>query len=124
MQLRQCLSEDSYFKLLEFLTRDDPRIVDCRALGCEERVFCDEGDDFADLACPKGHRFCAKCDSGPHPLLSCSARRSQLEQEQELTTEVSYINLHLKVFPIWCQRITAVLIPPFLMSESVSPGEI
>ncbi|CAL1133800.1 unnamed protein product [Cladocopium goreaui] len=79
---QQCLPEDSYFKLLEFLTCDDPRIVDCRALGCEERVFCDEGDDFADLACPKGHRFCAKCDCGPHPLLSCSARRSQMEQEK------------------------------------------
>ena len=35
-KLRQCLPEDSYFKLLEFLTRDDPRIVDCRELGCEE----------------------------------------------------------------------------------------
>ena len=34
---RQVLPEDSYFKLLEFLTRDDPRIVDCRCLGCEER---------------------------------------------------------------------------------------
>eukprot|EP00434_Breviolum_minutum_P021752 symbB.v1.2.019200.t1/scaffold1512.1/size114451/11 len=79
---QQCLPEDSYFKLLEFLTRDDPRIVDCRELGCEERVFCDEGDDFADLACPKGHRFCAKCDHGPHPMLSCQARRSQLEQEK------------------------------------------
>ena len=36
-ELRQCLPEDSYFKLLEFLTCDDPRIVDCRALGCEDR---------------------------------------------------------------------------------------
>lgn len=45
------MPEESYFKLLEFLTRDDPRVVDCRA--CEERVFCDEGDDFADLSCPK-----------------------------------------------------------------------
>ncbi|CAK9068266.1 unnamed protein product [Durusdinium trenchii] len=79
---QQCLPEESYYKLLEFLTRDDPHIVDCRALGCEERVFCDEGDDYADLACPKGHRFCAKCDNGPHPSLSCAARRSQLEQEK------------------------------------------
>eukprot|EP00913_Durusdinium_trenchii_P030905 g28946.t1 len=34
---QQCLPEESYYKLLEFLTRDDPHIVDCRALGCEEQ---------------------------------------------------------------------------------------
>eukprot|EP00439_Symbiodinium_sp_Y106_P027094 s728_g3.t1 len=82
---QQCLPEASYLKLLEFLTRDDPRIVDCRARGCEERVFVEEGDNFADLTCPRGHRFCAKCDNGPHPAMTCDARRNQLQEEQSFS---------------------------------------
>ncbi|CAE8693242.1 unnamed protein product, partial [Polarella glacialis] len=57
---QQVLSQETYHKLLEFLTRDDPRIIECRGRGCEERVFVDEGDDFSDLTCPRGHRFCAR----------------------------------------------------------------
>ena len=33
----------SYLKLLEFLTREDPHIFECKQLGCEERVFLDDG---------------------------------------------------------------------------------
>jgi len=80
---RQCLSEETYHKLHEFLTRDNPHIHDCKRLGCEERVFLDDGDDYADLACPRGHRFCAKCELGPHPGISCDEREEQVERERK-----------------------------------------
>ncbi|CAK0844730.1 unnamed protein product, partial [Prorocentrum cordatum] len=70
---QQCLSEQTYHKLLEFLTRDDPHIFECKHVGCEERVFLDDGDDSTDLACPNGHRFCGGCEHGPHPGVSCEA---------------------------------------------------
>jgi len=79
---QQCLPEETYHKLLEFLTRDDPRIVECRSLGCEERVFCEDDDDYADLTCQFGHRFCAKCENGPHPGLSCDEQLDKLNKEQ------------------------------------------
>jgi len=78
-----CLPDCTYQKLLEFLTRDDPRVFDCRATGCEERVFVDTGDAFNDLCCPKGHRFCGQCDNGPHPDMSCESRREQLENARK-----------------------------------------
>jgi len=78
---QECLSDDTYHKLLEFLTRDDPHIMECRHRGCEERVYMDDNDDFADLHCPRGHRFCAKCENGPHPQISCEARQEQLQRE-------------------------------------------
>lgn len=80
---QQCLEQDSFDKLLEFLTRDDPHIYDCRHLGCEERVFLDDADDYADLQCARGHQFCAKCDNGPHPGLSCEAQLERLEVQKK-----------------------------------------
>jgi len=80
---QQCLSEDTYHKLHEFLTRDNPHIYECKHPGCEERVFLDDGDDFADLACAKEHRFCGKCDLGPHPQMSCEDREEQVEREKK-----------------------------------------
>mmetsp|Transcript_77950 Transcript_77950/g.215493 ORF Transcript_77950/g.215493 Transcript_77950/m.215493 type:complete len:1080 (+) Transcript_77950:124-3363(+) len=79
---QQCLSEETYHKLLEFLTRDDPHIYECKQAGCEERVFLDDGDDFADLACPRGHRFCGRCEHGPHPEMSCEERQEELDRER------------------------------------------
>lgn len=80
---QQCLPEGTYHKLLEFLTRDDPHIYACKWKGCEEQVFLDDGDDWSDLACPRGHRFCARCDDGPHPGITCEARRAQQERERK-----------------------------------------
>eukprot|EP00928_Gymnodinium_smaydae_P013316 TRINITY_DN14869_c0_g1_i1.p1 TRINITY_DN14869_c0_g1~~TRINITY_DN14869_c0_g1_i1.p1 ORF type:complete len:1167 (-),score=140.02 TRINITY_DN14869_c0_g1_i1:30-3509(-) len=80
---QQCLSEESYNKLLEFLTRDDPHIYECKARGCEEKVFLDDGDDFSDLACPRGHRFCGSCELGPHPGLSCEAQQERKDKERK-----------------------------------------
>jgi len=80
---QQILSEETYHKLLEFLTRDDPHIYECRQLGCEERVFLDDGDDYADLMCRKGHHFCGKCENGPHPGISCDDKHDQLERERK-----------------------------------------
>ncbi|CAE7936781.1 ARI10 [Symbiodinium sp. KB8] len=51
----------------------------------EANVFVEEGDNFADLTCPRGHRFCAKCDNGPHPAMTCDARRNQLQEEQSFS---------------------------------------
>ncbi|CAE8662072.1 unnamed protein product, partial [Polarella glacialis] len=75
---QQVLSQETYHKLLEFLTRDDPRIIECRGRGCEERVFVDEGDDFSDLTCPRGHRFCARCEEGPHQGRSCEEHQEEI----------------------------------------------
>jgi uncharacterized protein YfcZ (UPF0381/DUF406 family) len=80
---KECLEEDSYNKLLEFLTRDDPRIIDCRHLGCEERVFLDDNDDWADMMCPRRHRFCAKCEEGPHAGLTCEQHQEKKALEQK-----------------------------------------
>jgi hypothetical protein len=80
---QQCLSEQTYHKLLEFLTRDDPHIFECKHVGCEERVFLDDGDDSTDLACPNGHRFCGNCEHGPHPGVSCEARLEQVDRERK-----------------------------------------
>jgi len=80
---QQCLSEETYVKLHEFLTRDNPNIYECGKPGCEEKVFLDDGDDFADLACPRGHRFCGKCHSGPHRSMTCEEREEQMELEKK-----------------------------------------
>lgn len=80
---QECLSEETYHKLLEFLTRDDPHIFECKYIGCEEKVFLDDDDDWSDLACPKGHRFCAKCDGGAHPGMSCEKRQHHLDKERK-----------------------------------------
>lgn len=84
---QQVLSAESYHKLLEFLTRDDPHVYECKHLGCEEHVFLDDNDDFANLQCARGHRFCAKCDNGPHRGMSCEARQEQLDRSQKRETE-------------------------------------
>lgn len=80
---QQVLPEETYHKLQEFLTRDNPHIYECRDIRCEERVYLDEGDDAANLECALGHRFCARCDNGPHPRLTCDERLEQLEREQK-----------------------------------------
>lgn len=77
---QQCLPEGTYHKLLEFLTRDDPHVFECKHVGCEERVFLDDGDDHTDLACPRGHRFCGYCDQGAHPGASCEERQEELDR--------------------------------------------
>merc|ERR1712185_519168 len=51
--------------------------------GCEERVFMDDDDDPADLRCPQGHRFCAHCNLGPHPNMTCEDRQEQKDKEQK-----------------------------------------
>lgn len=79
---RQCLSEQTYHKLHEFLTRDNPHIHECKHPGCEERVFLDDGDDSSDLACPRGHHFCGRCSQGPHPGTSCEEWEEQMVREQ------------------------------------------
>lgn len=78
--LQQCLPEQSYYKLLAFLAREDPRICQCGKPGCEEFVFWDENDDPADLVCASRHRFCRGCDAGPHPRISCAAQQRRLEE--------------------------------------------
>lgn len=80
---QQCLSDESYHKLLEFLTRDLKHIYDCRHLGCEERVFMDDEDDFSALMCAKGHRFCAHCENGPHRGMTCDERQEQIDQHKK-----------------------------------------
>eukprot|EP00419_Tripos_fusus_P001219 CAMPEP_0172689738 /NCGR_PEP_ID=MMETSP1074-20121228/23362_1 /TAXON_ID=2916 /ORGANISM="Ceratium fusus, Strain PA161109" /LENGTH=1060 /DNA_ID=CAMNT_0013509587 /DNA_START=38 /DNA_END=3220 /DNA_ORIENTATION=+ len=80
---QQCLSEEAYHKLLEFLTRDDPHVYECQHLGCEERVFLDDGDDYADLLCRRGHHFCGKCCHGPHPNISCDEKQEQLDRDRK-----------------------------------------
>jgi len=80
---QECLSEEVYHKLLEFLTRDDPHIIDCRHVGCEERVFLDDEDDYANLECARGHCFCAKCDNGPHRGISCEDQLLRLKENSE-----------------------------------------
>eukprot|EP00929_Paragymnodinium_shiwhaense_P034523 TRINITY_DN18767_c1_g1_i1.p1 TRINITY_DN18767_c1_g1~~TRINITY_DN18767_c1_g1_i1.p1 ORF type:complete len:1308 (-),score=307.48 TRINITY_DN18767_c1_g1_i1:57-3980(-) len=79
----QCLSNSTYNKLLEFLARDDSHVVECRHLGCEERVYLDDGDDASNLVCRQHHRFCAKCDHGPHPGISCEERLERLERDKK-----------------------------------------
>jgi hypothetical protein len=83
LMFQQCLSPESYHKLLEFLTRDDPNVYECKHVGCEEYVFLDEGDDFTNLKCAKGHRFCAKCDYGPHPWLTCQVMKERADRERK-----------------------------------------
>merc|ERR1712039_599950 len=80
---KEVLSEESYHKLLEFLARDLSNIVECRHKGCEERVFVDNDDDPADLECRRGHFFCAKCDNGPHPGLTCEAQQQKIDKEKK-----------------------------------------
>mmetsp|Transcript_88522 Transcript_88522/g.166945 ORF Transcript_88522/g.166945 Transcript_88522/m.166945 type:complete len:1154 (+) Transcript_88522:43-3504(+) len=80
---QQCLSDESYHKLLEFLTRDISHVVECRHRGCEERVFLDDEDDFANLQCPRGHLFCARCEYGPHRGMSCDERQEQMARQKK-----------------------------------------
>jgi len=80
---QQCLSDDTYLKLHEFLTRDNPNIYECPEPGCEEKVFLDDGDDFADLACPRGHFFCGKCRFGPHPGMTCEVAAAHAEKRRK-----------------------------------------
>eukprot|EP00929_Paragymnodinium_shiwhaense_P061746 TRINITY_DN30867_c0_g1_i1.p1 TRINITY_DN30867_c0_g1~~TRINITY_DN30867_c0_g1_i1.p1 ORF type:complete len:510 (+),score=87.86 TRINITY_DN30867_c0_g1_i1:1522-3051(+) len=80
---KQCLSEASYMKLLDFLTRDNDHIYECRRPGCEERLFLEETDDFTDLQCTCGHRFCAKCENGPHRGLTCEQWQDRLDRERK-----------------------------------------
>jgi len=79
---KQVLSDESYHKLLEFLTRDIENVYECKHLGCEEHVFMDDADDFTNLKCAKGHRFCAKCDNGPHPWRTCEAMQEIADRER------------------------------------------
>jgi len=68
---------------LVFLARDNENIKECKHPGCEEHVFLDATDDPADLTCSNGHRFCANCNNGPHPRLSCDDRQNELDKEQK-----------------------------------------
>lgn len=79
---QQCLSVESYHKLLEFLTRDDPNVYECKHVGCEEHVFLDDADDFTNLKCARGHRFCAKCENGPHPWKTCEVMQEKADREK------------------------------------------
>lgn len=100
---QQCLPEASYHKLLEFLARDDEHIYECQHLGCEERVFLDDGDDFADLQCPRGHRFCGKCANGPHPGVSCEEQqRIKQDDENDASAWESAMALGWKPCPKKC----------------------
>lgn len=82
--LRGVLKETHVFqKLLEYMTRDmhDPNMLDCPK--CEERIWVDDDDDRTNLICPQEHAFCADCVHGPHPFLSCAAKRESLCQEKK-----------------------------------------
>lgn len=85
---QHCLSEETYNKLLEFLTRDDPHIYDCKHLGCEERVWCDDEGDIGDLQCTRGHSFCGRCENGPHPGISCEQRQEELARQKKEAADI------------------------------------
>lgn len=79
----QLNKSDVYEKLLEFMTREDAHVVDCRVPGCKEFCFVEEADDRTDLRCRQGHQFCADCEHGPHLGQTCDQKREQLERERK-----------------------------------------
>eukprot|EP00397_Hematodinium_sp_SG-2012_P006290 GEMP01006318.1.p1 GENE.GEMP01006318.1~~GEMP01006318.1.p1 ORF type:complete len:944 (-),score=209.82 GEMP01006318.1:910-3741(-) len=109
--LRGCLGKQVFEKLLEFMTRDlmDPNIIDCPK--CEERVWVVDDDERSNLICPQRHAFCADCERGPHPWLSCKAqeeyvlrqKNEQLEENDKLAARDAAQAMGWKPCPMACR---------------------
>ena len=74
------LEEQKFDKLLEFLARDLSAVTQCSF--CEDKIFVEEQDDFTNLICGNGHRFCARCEHGPHQGVDCATRVKMLQEKK------------------------------------------